>query len=258
MGCTFDRSLQKRAGHCLFNCFECFVVSFCMSDTDMCDTLVCHNRLYIGKIQINQCRKVDQVGNTLYCLLQNLVCFLECFRHRGTAVYNFKQLVIWNYDQCIYIFLEVFNTCKCVIHAGSCFKTERFCHNADSQDAHLFCNTCNYRGSTCSGTAAHTTGNEYHVCTLHSLSELFGAFFGCLTANLRLCTCTKSFCYFFTDLNCVRCFAKLQCLLIGIDTNKFYTCDRFINHSIHSVIACTAHTDYDDLSRRLSFVCHNF
>ena len=24
------------------------------------------------------------------------------------------------------------------------------------------------------------------------------------------------------------------------------------------IIACTAHTDYDDLSRRLSFVCHNF
>ena len=116
----------------------------------------------------------------------------------------------------------------------------------------------NNRRSACSGTAAHTTGNEYHVCTLHGLSELFGAFFGCLTANLRLCTCTKSFCYFFTDLNCVRCFAKLQCLLIGIDTNKFYTCDCFINHSIHSVIACTAHTDYDDLSRRLSFVCHNF
>ena len=33
---------------------------------------------------------------TLLCLLQNFVCFLESFRHRGTAVYDFKQLVIWN------------------------------------------------------------------------------------------------------------------------------------------------------------------
>ena len=173
MGCAFDRSLQKRAFHCLFDSFQCFVVSFCMSDTDMCDTLVCHNSLNIGKIEVDQCRQIDQVCNTLNRLLKDFVCFLECFRHGCTAVYNLKQLIIWDYNQCIYVFLQILNACQSIVHTCSGLKTERFGNDTNGQDAHLLCNTCHYRRSTSSGSATHTTGDKDHICTLHSLSEFF-------------------------------------------------------------------------------------
>ena len=61
----------------------CFTASSALSsplactDTDMCDTLVLHNGLNICKVEVDQCRQVDQVGNTLNCLLQYLVCLLQ-------------------------------------------------------------------------------------------------------------------------------------------------------------------------------------
>ena len=106
--------------------YPCLIITVCTS----------------AKSRLISARKIDQVGNTLYCLLQNLVCFLESFRHRGTAVYDLKQTCHLELRSVyLHVFLRLSIPCKRVIHAGSCFKTERLCHNADSQDTHLLCDT---------------------------------------------------------------------------------------------------------------------
>lgn len=98
--------LEQRAGNCLLDCFERLVVALGLSDTDVCDTLVLHDCLYICKVQIDQCREINQVCDTLNCLLQHLICLLQCLRHCRPAVYNLKQLVIRDDDQRVNILLQ--------------------------------------------------------------------------------------------------------------------------------------------------------
>ena len=103
MACTLDGCLKQRTGYSLLYSFECFVVALCLADTDVGDTLVVHNSLNICEIQVDQCRHVDQVCDALYCLLQNFVCFLQCFRHCSTTVNDLKQFVVRDNDQSIYV-----------------------------------------------------------------------------------------------------------------------------------------------------------
>ena len=69
MACTIDGCLKKRRCNGKFHCLDCFLIAIGITDTDMCHTLVLHNGLHIGKIQIDKCRQIDQICDSLYCLL---------------------------------------------------------------------------------------------------------------------------------------------------------------------------------------------
>ena len=81
-----------------------FVVTAPGTDSDMCDTLVLHNRLDISEVEVDQGRNIDQVCDTLDTLLEYLVCLLESLRHRCASVYDFKKLIIRDHDDRINIF----------------------------------------------------------------------------------------------------------------------------------------------------------
>ena len=76
----------------------------------MSNTLVLHNSLYICEIQIDNCGNIDQVSDSLYCLLQYFIRLLQCFRHGGTSVHDLQKLIIWDYDQGIHVFLDTLDT----------------------------------------------------------------------------------------------------------------------------------------------------
>ena len=71
-----DSSLQKRTGYSLFYRLQRLVVPSCRTDTDMRNTLVGHDCLYICEVKIDQGRHIDQIRDPLYCLLQHLIRFL--------------------------------------------------------------------------------------------------------------------------------------------------------------------------------------
>ena len=97
--CTCNRGLKQRTCNSLFYCFQCLVVAASLSDTDMCNSLVCHDSLYVCKVQVDQRRYIDQVGNTLDTLLKHFVSLLKRLRHGGTSVYNFQKLIIRDNNQ---------------------------------------------------------------------------------------------------------------------------------------------------------------
>ena len=39
------------------------------TNTDMCDTFICHDSLNIGKVEINKARNINKVCDSLNCLL---------------------------------------------------------------------------------------------------------------------------------------------------------------------------------------------
>ena len=167
MSCAFNGRLKKRGGYCLLNSFHSLVVSSCLSNTDMSDALVCHNSLNICKVKVDQCRQIDQIGDSLNRLLKNFVSLAECLRHGCPAVNDLEKLVIRNNDQCIHCLFQILDSCKSIVHTCLCFKTERFCYHTNSKDSHFLCCCCDYRCRTCSGAAAHTTGNKYHISAFY-------------------------------------------------------------------------------------------
>ena len=52
----------------------------------MSDTLVTHYCLDICKVKVDQTRLVDQVCDTLYTLLQYLICLLQSFWDTCTLI----------------------------------------------------------------------------------------------------------------------------------------------------------------------------
>ena len=94
----------------------------------------------------------------------------------------------------------MFNTCKSIGHTCFCFKTERLCHNADGEDAHVLGNLGYDRCCTGTGTAAHTAGNEYHIRTFQGCCNFFCAFLSCLLPYFRLGSGAKTLGKLLTNL----------------------------------------------------------
>ena len=59
MGRVLNGGLQKRAGYGLLNSLDGLVVSLGMSDSNVSDSLVSHNRLNVCKVQIDQARNIN-------------------------------------------------------------------------------------------------------------------------------------------------------------------------------------------------------
>ena len=132
----------------------------------MSNALVAHNGLYVRKVEVNDCGDVDQIGNPLYCLLKDFVGLHQGFRHAGTLVHNFQNLVIRDNDQSIHAVTQLLNTGHRIVHTGLCFKAERLGYNTDGQDSFVLGELCDNRSRTGSGSAAHTAGNKYHICSV--------------------------------------------------------------------------------------------
>ena len=69
MRCTGNCSIQQRAFHSHLNCFTRLIITLTGTNTDMCNTLVLHNGLDIGKVKVNDSRYINQVCDSLYSLL---------------------------------------------------------------------------------------------------------------------------------------------------------------------------------------------
>ena len=77
MRCTCDGCLKQRTGNCLLNCFKSLVITFALSDTNMSNSFICHNCLYIGKVKVYKSRLNNKVGNTLNALAKNIICYIK-------------------------------------------------------------------------------------------------------------------------------------------------------------------------------------
>ena len=220
----------------------------------MGNSLILHDSLHIRKVQIDDCRHVNQVRDSLYALLQNLVRLLQRFRHGRSAINNFKYLIIRYYNQRVHTVFQPLNASERIGHPGSCLKTEGLRHHAYGQYPHFFRDSCNDRSRSRSCSAAHAAGYEHHIRAGKRIGDLVRALLSRLLAHLRLCAGTQPLRQLLSDLKQFRGLAQLKRLLVRIHPDKFHTVDFLIDHSIHSIIARSADTDHDDSCGRLSIV----
>ena len=90
MSSALDGCLKKRRRYRLLYSLHSLVIASCLTDTDVSDSLVCHDCLHICKVKVDQSRQIDQVCDTLYCLLKNFISLTQCFRHGCSSVNDLK------------------------------------------------------------------------------------------------------------------------------------------------------------------------
>ena len=208
-------------------------------------TLILHNRRNICEVEIDEAWNIDQIRDALYSLLENLVGLLQCIRHRGSAIYDLKQTVIRDDDQGVYGLLQLLDAIDRVRHTLTSLETERLRHDADGKDTHILRDLRDDRSCTGSGSATHTTGNEYHIGTLQCSGDILRALLCSLRAYLWSAAAAESLRQLLADLHRGRCLAVLKRLLIGIDADELDAHDTIRHHAVYRVVTCATNT-YDD------------
>ena len=190
---ALDGRLKQRAGNCLLYCLQCLVVTLGLYRyryvrypcpvitvcTSAKSRLISAGRLIRSVIPCTACCRY-------------LVCLLQCLRHGSSAVHDLQKLVVRDHDQSIHVLFQLLDTCKCIVHTRFLPRNgTAWSQRQPSGYPSLLQCSCHNRSCTGTGTAAHTTGNEYHVCTLDRFFDLLSALLGCLLADLRLCACAQ-------------------------------------------------------------------
>ena len=210
----------------------------------MADTCICHDTANVGKVEVDETRDSNEVGNTGNTELQNLVCHIECIIDGCVFISNVEELIIGNYDQGVNILLDLTDTTLSVHRTARTFETERTGNNCDCQDTEFTGDLSNYRSSTCTGTTTHTSGDEQHIGSADRLSDLIFTFFSSLLANRRISAASKTSGDLLTDLDRDLRLRTCECLMVCINGNKIDALNRALDHTVNSVTSAAADTDY--------------
>ena len=224
----------------------------------MCLTRVAHDGGNVGKVEVDNdvLAVANEFGDGTDSLLQNIVGNAECVGEGDFLVGDEFQAVVRDDNHGIDLIGEVGNAGLGLFHTVCTFKAEGLRHDGDSQDARVVRDLRNNRRSACSGTAAHTGGDEDHVGALeHLRNERFG-FLGGLLADIRLRACAHATGQLFTDLHFVFALGLFKVLLIGIDCDKFNALDIGRDHAVDNIVAGAADANDFDLDYLICCICH--
>src|SRR5699024_9811758 len=122
---------------------------------------VLHNGGNVCEVQVDDARDLDQVRDALNCLSQHVVSNFECILEGDSLFRNHVQSFVRDNYQRVYVFAQSLDAFASLLHLSLAFKSERLGYNTYSEDAHFLCDLSNYRGSTSTSAAAHTSSDEY-------------------------------------------------------------------------------------------------
>ncbi len=241
---ALDGRIEERAVDRLLNSGRRSALTGSTADTHVADTCICHDTANVSKVEVDETRDSNEVGNTGNTKLQYLVGHIECIINGCVFISDIEELVICDYDQGVNILLDLADTTLSVHRTARAFETERTGNNCNSQDAEFTSDLGNYRSSTCTGTTTHTCGDEQHICSADRLSDLIFTFFSSLLANRRICAASETSGDLLTDLDRDLRLRTCECLMVCINGNKIDALNRALDHTIDRVTSAAADTDY--------------
>gem|GEM_PF-2075711 len=202
-----------------------------------------HNGAYIGKVKIDNCGNSDQVGYALNALTKHIVRLAESFQHGRPLAHDLQQPIVGNDYQRIHALLELVDAQIRILHALLSFKEEGLCHHSDRQAAELPGNIRHDWSRTRSSAAPHAGCNKNQVRPLQRRGDLFTAFLGSTTADIRHSTGAQAFGQFFADLDLDASLGLSESLPVRIDRNKFNTPQVSFHHAVHRIVSAAAAAD---------------
>ena len=208
---------------------------------------VLHDGGHIGKVEVDEARVADQVGDALHRLTQYVVRDLECVGKGDLLVGRMLEALVRDDDERVDLGLELFDARFRLRHAAAAFKTEGLRHDADGQDARLARDLGNNGRAARTGAAAHAGGDEDHIGVLERLGDLVAALLGALAADLGVGACALAVGQLFADLDLIGSGRHVERLLIGVDCDKVDAARAGAHHAVDHVVAAAANADDFDL-----------
>ena len=206
-----------------------------------------HDGRHIGKVQIDEARLPDQLGNGQQRLPQHIVGNLETVGKGNLLVGHMLNAVVGNNYQGVHLALQLFNAGLRLLHPAAALKPEGLGHHAHGQNPHFLGGLGHDGGRAGAGTTAHAGGDEHHVRVLQGLGYLTAALLGGLAAHLRIAAGALSVGQLLANLNLIGGYGLVEYLLVRIDCDKIHACHAGIYHTVDYVIAAAARTNHLDL-----------
>ena len=151
-----------------------------------------HDLANVLEVEVDKTRCVNQVGDALYAVLEDVVCLCKGVEKGNLGFRNQTQTLVLDNDQGIHIFLEGCDAALCLFHSLFALKFKRLGHDTDRQDVHFLCHLCHNRSRSGAGAAAHAGCNENHLTAFDCSCNLIAAFFRCLLTSLGNASCSAS------------------------------------------------------------------
>ena len=216
-----------------------------------------HHGAYVGKVDVDHARTLDDVGDTANGTGQYVIGLGERRQQACVFTQDGEQFFVRNRNQRIDAFGQQTNTFVGDLHALATFERERTGHHRNGEDAHFLGHFGNDRRSTGTGTTAHARGDEHHVGALQHFSDTLAVFQGSLTTDLRVRAGTQALGHASAQLQDgtrTNAFERL-CVCVGAD--EFHAFDVALNHVVNSIATATTNTDNFDY-RALRDVVYEF
>ena len=220
-----DRGFKQRARNRHLCRFGRLVLTGCGTGADVCKASILHHRSHISKVQIDKARHGNQLGDIGNRLTQNVICDSKRIFKGNLLFGNELQALVGDNNERVHIFAHVFNAIQRLFQTLFALERKRTGHNTDGQHTHRTGDFGNDWCGTGAGTAAHASGDKYHVRAFECRSNFVLALLGCFLAAQRVGASALSLGDFLTNLNLGRCARILQRLLVCIDGDKLYALD---------------------------------
>ena len=94
-------------------------------------------------------------------------------------------------------------------HSPFPFKRKRLCHDSNGKNPHFFRNLSNNRRGTCTGSAAHSCGDENHLRPLEDRFNFLPAFISRTRAFFRVAAGASSLGQLIADLDFICSFRAI-------------------------------------------------
>ena len=118
-----------------------------------------HHRAHVGKVDVNQTRTIDHLGNAADRAVQHIVGGLEGVEHRHVLTQHLHQLFVRNDDQRIDVLGQRLDPRVGRTHA-SAFKQKGFGDDCNGQNPQLLRHLSHHGCRAGAGTTAHACGDE--------------------------------------------------------------------------------------------------
>ncbi|CAI8959447.1 hypothetical protein EMIT0194P_50105 [Pseudomonas serbica] len=202
-----------------------------------------HHGTYVGKVDVDHARTLDDVGDTANGTGQYIVSLGESRQQAGVLTEDGQQFLVGNGDQRVDAFRQQANAFIGDLHALAAFERERTSHHRNGENPHFLGHFGNDRRSTGTGTAAHASGDEHHVGALQDFGNALTIFESGLTTYFRVGTSAQTFGHAGTQLQDGPRANALERLGISVGADEFDAFNVALDHVIHGVAAATAYTD---------------
>ena len=186
--------------------------------------------------------------------MEDIVGHLERIGQGGALVGDAEQVLVWDDDQRIDIFLQLRHTRLGDAHPLHALEMKRLGHHADRQDPRFAGDPGDDRRRAGAGAAAHAGGQEHHVRAVDRFEDLVERLLGGGPPDIRPRPGAEAARDADAELDLARRGRLLQRLRVGVADDEFAADQVRPDHVVDGIPAGTADPDHGNARLKLVLV----